>query len=501
VLDALSERLQNAIGSVWDDKTLTEEGIETALRDVRRALLEADVNLKTLRAFLSAVQDRAIGENVIKSVDPNQQFIKIVHDELVNLLGSEAKPLNLQSTPPTLIMLFGLQGSGKTTTAGKLAHLLKQQDKQIHLIAADVYRPAAVEQLVQLANAQGVAVYADPGNTDVLAIVKAGIAEATLAKADIIIVDTAGRLQIDTDMMAELLLLERTFTPHEKLLVVDAMTGQEAVKVALNFDTQIGITGLVLTKLDGDSRGGAALSVVHMTQKPIKFIGVSEKPDGLEVFHPDRLAGRMLGMGDVVSLVEKAQLAVDEASAQKMQEKFRQNRFGFDDYLKLQQQLKKLGPMENLLAMLPIPGLDKTMRQQMASGGESQQKVLAAMVGSMTPNERQNPELISGKRLQRIAQGCGQPLEGVEAQVTQFMGMRSAMQMMTQMMDALKSGDLSALFGGLGGDASTDASAADDDDDDDSPFDFASLFGGMTGDDSAKKAQKAPPKRPPWLMG
>jgi signal recognition particle subunit SRP54 len=486
VLDILSERLQNAVGSIWDDdKTLTEAHIQTALKDVRRALLEADVNLKTLRAFLSNVQDRAMGEDILKTVDPNQQFIKIVHDELVDLLGKEASPLNLEAKP-TVIMLFGLQGSGKTTTAGKLAHMLKA-DKNVFLIAADVYRPAAIDQLVMLANQQGVPVHADKTTQDVRHIVRTGMAAAMAANADVIIVDTAGRLQIDTDMMAELLLLEREFTPHEKLLVVDAMTGQEAINVALNFNTQIELTGLVLTKLDGDSRGGAALSAVHMTGKPIKLVGVSEKPDGLEVFHPDRLAGRMLGMGDVVTLVEKAQLAVDEESAQKMQEKFRRNTFGFDDYLKLQKQLKMLGPMENILAMLPIPGMDKQARQQLSQGSEAQDKVLVAMVNSMTPRERQQPELLEAPRLTRIAAGSGLTVEQVQEQVNGFMGMREMMSSLMQMMDALKSGDLSALFGGGG--------QPDTDDDDDDMFDFASLFS------QPAKPEKKPPKRPPWLPG
>ena len=491
MLDILSERLQNAVGSIWDDdKTLTEAHIQDALRDVRRALLEADVNLKTLRAFLSAVQDRAVGEDILKSVDPNQQFIKIVHDELVKLLGVEAAPLNLDAQP-TIIMLFGLQGSGKTTTAGKLARLLKA-DKQVFLIAADVYRPAAIDQLVTLAENQGVPVHADKSTTDVRHIVRTGMEKAKASGADVIVVDTAGRLQIDTDMMAELLLLEREFAPHEKLLVVDAMTGQEAINVAMAFNTQIEVTGLVLTKLDGDSRGGAALSAVHMTGKPIKFVGVSEKPDGLEVFHPDRLAGRMLGMGDVVSLVEKAQLAVDEETAQKMQEKFRRNTFGFDDYLKLKSQLKMLGPMENILGMLPIPGMDKTTRQQLGQSDEAQSKVLVAMVNSMTPKERQQPELLNPSRLQRIASGSGLATEAVQEQLDGFMGMRDMMSGMMQMMDALKSGDLSALFGG-------GADPSDDDDDDDDGFDFASLFGGF--DDTPAKPEKKPPKRPPWLPG
>ncbi len=434
MFDQLSERLQGAFAKIGG-KTLTAENMDEALREVRRALLEADVNLRAIKAFISRIKDRADGEAVLKNVDPGQQLVKLVHDELVVLLGKENSPLNLDGNP-NILMLFGLQGSGKTTSAGKLALKLKKEGRTPLLVAADVYRPAAINQLIALGQQISIPVHTLDGSTDVQAIVQGGFEKAKAEGYNTLIIDTAGRLQVDTDMMAELLVLERIYKPHEKLLVIDAMTGQEAVNVAETFNTQLEITGVIMTKTDGDARGGAALSVSEITGKPIKFLGTSEKMDGLETFHPERMATRILGMGDIVSLVEKAQQVIDTDEAKKLEEKIRKQDFSFEDFLRMQKQMKMLGGMSQILGMLPIPGLDKNTREMLAHGGESQMKRIEAMIQSMTPGERQDSELLKKSgRIPRVAKGCGIPESDIRQFVQQFEQMKMMMKQMTKMGD------------------------------------------------------------------
>ena len=351
MFDSLSDKLQDIIKRTAGQKELTQDNMQDALREMRRALLEADVNLRVVKSFISNIKDKAEGENVLSGVNPSQQLVKIVHDELVELLGKEVKPLDF-SGHPNLIMMLGLQGSGKTTSSAKLAVKLKKEGRNPLLVACDVYRPAAVTQLKSLGEQIGVNVYSEEGQ-DVQGIIANAINFAKDNGYNTLILDTAGRLQIDTDMMAELLLIDRVFHPAEKLLVIDSMTGQEAVNVAENFDAQLGVTGLVLTKLDGDSRGGAALSVVYCTKKPIKLTGTGEKLNALEDFYPERMATRILGMGDIVSLVERAQEVFDEKSAREMSEKMAKAEFSFNDFLKMQKQMKMFGSMDSLLGMIP----------------------------------------------------------------------------------------------------------------------------------------------------
>lgn len=451
MFDQLSDRLQNVVAQLSGKSQLSLDNMEDALKDVRRALLEADVSLRVVKSFVTRIRERAEGESVLKHVDPGQQLIKIVHDELVILLGNEHQPLNTEGNP-NIIMMFGLQGSGKTTTCGKLALKLRKQNQRPLLIAADVYRPAAVNQLETLGKQLQIPVFSIKDSTDVSDIVMKGLQLAKTENHTNVIIDTAGRLQIDTDMMAELLVLERLTQPHEKLLVVDSMTGQEAIHVAETFNSQLGITGIVLTKLDGDSRGGAALSVVDVTQKPIKLVGTSEKMDGLEAFHPDRMATRILGMGDVVSLVERAQDAIDLEEAQALEQKVRKNQFTLEDFMKIQRTLKKLGSLEQILGMLPIPGIDREMKSMLAHTGEAQFKRIEAMIQSMTPQERQQPDLIVGSRKKRIAKGCGMPETEIVQFLQQFEMMRGMMKGMTQMGDAMKGGQMpKSLPPGMGG--------------------------------------------------
>ncbi len=452
MFDQLSQRLQQTFRNIQGKGTLSDDNMADAIREIRRALLEADVNLQVIKRFIDRIKDRADGANVTKGVDPGQEFTKIIHDELVTLLGENHQPINLTQAP-SLIMLFGLQGSGKTTTASKLALKLKNEGKVPFLIAADVYRPAAITQLQQLGKRIEVPVHTVEGSTDVQQIVATGLAAAKENNHDVVIIDTAGRLQVDNDMMAELLLLERQFKPHNKLLVVDAMTGQEALNVAEAFDSQLSMTGMVLTKTDGDARGGAALSIAEMTGKPILYVGVSETPEGLEVFHPDRMASRILGMGDVVSLVEKAQQAVDIEEAQKLETKIRKQTFSFDDFMTIQKQLKMLGSLGGILDMLPIPGLDKQTKSQISNMGEEHLQRSQVMIQSMSKAERANPDLLQDKkRVARIAKGCGATEKDVKAFITQFGQMKAMMGQLTGMQDkeiktAAKEADQGAFSG------------------------------------------------------
>ncbi len=425
MFDNLSEKLQNIIAKTKTQE-LTQDNMQDALREIRRALLEADVNLRVVKAFISAIKDKAEGENVLQGVNPAQQLVKIVNDELVELLGKEVKPLDL-SGHPSLIMMLGLQGSGKTTSSAKLAVKLKKEGKNPLLVACDVYRPAAISQLQTLGQEIGCEVFTVPDSKDVQAIVHGALNYAKENGYNVLILDTAGRLQIDTEMMAELLIIDRVFHPQEKLLVIDAMTGQEAVHVAENFDAQIGVTGLVLTKLDGDSRGGSALSVVYCTGKPIKLTGTGEKLNALENFYPERMATRILGMGDIVSLVERAQEVFDEKEALKFQEKMQKEEFSYNDFLNMQRQMKMFGSMDQILGMIPGLNIKKEDREKISHEGEKELKKIEVFIQSMTPEEREFPQLMDSSRKRRIAQGCGMDMHTINLYVKQFEQMRQMM--------------------------------------------------------------------------
>ena len=424
MFDSLSDKLQDIIKKTAGQNELTEENMQEALREIRRALLEADVNLR-VKAFISNIKDRAQGESVLSGINPSQQLVKIVHDELIKILGKEIKPLDF-SGHPNLIMMLGLQGSGKTTSSAKLAVKLKKENRNPLLVACDVYRPAAITQLKTLGEQIECEVYTEDSK-DVQNIISNAISYAKEKGYNSLILDTAGRLQIDTEMMAELLLIDRIFHPTEKLLVIDSMTGQEAVNVAENFDAQLGLTGLILTKLDGDSRGGAALSVVYCTNKPIKLTGTGEKLNALEDFYPERMATRILGMGDIVSLVERAQEVFDEKTAQEMEKKMSKAEFSFNDFLKMQSQMKMFGSMDNLLGMIPGLGLSKDDRQKISHEGEKQLKKIEVFIQSMTPEEREHPELMNSSRKKRISAGSGIPIHDVNAFINQFEQMRKMM--------------------------------------------------------------------------
>ena len=440
MFDNLSEKLRDIISRTGKTE-LTQDNMQEALREIRRALLDADVNLRVVKAFISSIKDKAEGEKVLEGVNPSQQLIKIVNDELVELLGREQNPLNLTGHP-TLIMMLGLQGSGKTTSSAKLAVKLKKEGKNPLLVACDVYRPAAISQLKTLGQEIGVEVFTLEGSQDVQKIVQSAIDYSKERGYNVLILDTAGRLQVDTDMMAELLLIDRVFAPHEKLLVIDSMTGQEAVHVAENFDAQIGLTGLVLTKLDGDSRGGSALSIVYCTGKPIKLTGTGEKLNALEDFYPERMATRILGMGDIVSLVERAQEVFDEKSAKELEQKMAKAEFSYNDFLKMQGQMKMLGSMDQILGMLPGMNLSQNDREKISHVGEKEFKKIEVFINSMTPEEREHPELMNTSRKKRIAQGCGMDLHQINLYVKQFEQMRTMMKGMN---------DMKKMMGGFGG--------------------------------------------------
>ena len=425
MFDELSAKLTAALQKLTGRGVLTEEAVKDGLREIRRVLLEADVSFDLTREFLERVEQRAVGVQLLKAVRPGEQLVKIVYDELVVLLGEKQAPLAFASVPPTIILLVGLQGSGKTTTAGKLAKRLKLEQKAPFLIAADVYRPAAVDQLVTLGRQVDVGVHSEPGVADVGGIVKRGIIVAGKARARTVIVDTAGRLQIDAEMMQELKALKAAIKPHEILLVADGMTGQDAVRIATGFHEALGITGVVLTKMDGDARGGAALSIYGVTKAPIKFLGMGEKLDALEPFRPDRLAGRILQKGDILSLVEKAQSTVDAAEAEKLARKATSKK-GLDlgDFLTAMKQMQKMGPLKNVLGMLP------GVSPQMLAGANLDEKRIRhveAIVLSMTLKERTDPDLINGSRRLRIAKGSGRTVQEVNQLLAQFKQMAKMM--------------------------------------------------------------------------
>jgi signal recognition particle subunit SRP54 len=426
MLDSLSTRLQSIFDRLGTRGRLTEDNIQEALREVRVALLEADVNFKVVRAFVDRVREKAIGQDVLKSLTPAQMVVKVVHDELVELLGGSGHRLATAPHPPTIIMLIGLQGSGKTTTAAKLARMYAKQGQHPMLAAADTYRPAAQDQLRTLGTQISVPVVGEAGQTP-LAICQAARDEAASRGLTPLILDTAGRLHIDEAMLDELKAIKRTVGPHHVLLVVDAMTGQDAVTVSERFNQVVGIDAVVLTKMDGDSRGGAALSVRHVTGRPIAFVGMGEKTDALEPFHPDRVASRVLGMGDVLSLVEKAQQTVDQDKAQELVRKLREDTFSLDDFREQLRQLKKMGPLDQIMGMLPLGKMFKGGAAPELDGEAADMGRFDAIISSMTLDERQRPEIINGSRRQRIARGSGTSVQDVNRLLKQFAQLRKMM--------------------------------------------------------------------------
>jgi signal recognition particle subunit SRP54 len=425
MFDELSEKLEATFARLRGRGVLNESDIKEGLREVRRVLLEADVNFQLTREFLERVEKKALGVAQLRTVSPAQQLVKIVYDELTAMLGERREALKLSSVPPTVVMMVGLQGSGKTTTAAKLARKLKAEGRPTRLVAADVYRPAAIEQLETLGSQLEIPVHADHGTKDVVRIAKAGIDAAKRARDRVVIVDTAGRLQIDDEMMAELEHLKDAIHPDEILLVADGMTGQDAVRIAQGFDQRLHVTGVVLTKMDGDARGGAALSIYGVTKKPIKYVGVGEKPEAFEEFHPERMAGRILQQGDVVSLVEKAQEAFDADEAKRLEKKVRKEGMDLNDFLTAMRQIEKLGPLEGLLKMLP--GVNSKMLKQVKAADPKRMKHVEAIVLSMTPAERKNPGIMNGSRRARVARGSGRPVNEVNRLLEQFREMQKMM--------------------------------------------------------------------------
>ncbi len=423
MFESLGQRLQNALHKMKGYGKITEENIGEMMREIRLALLEADVNYQVVKEFTQTVKEKALGEEVQSSIKPGDLFVKIVKDELTELLGGESAPLNLDGSP-AILMLVGLQGSGKTTTTGKLANFLrKKHAKKPLLVACDVYRPAAIDQLKQLGKQLNIEVY-EEGKENPVTIAKNAISYAKENHYDYVLVDTAGRLHIDDALMEELQNIEKEITPQEILLVLDAMMGQDAINVITGFNDKLKLTGVILTKLDGDTRGGVALSVRHLTHVPIKFIGVSEKLDGLDSFDPERMAGRILGMGDIISLVEKAQEAIDEKEAEKTAKKMQQGKFDLEDFLSTLKQMKRLGPLENLLKL--IPGASK-MGLNNVKIPPKQMAHIEAIILSMTPNERRHPEIIKASRKTRIAKGCGLSVQEVNKLLAQFDQMKKMM--------------------------------------------------------------------------
>ena len=421
MFESLSEKLQSVFKKLRGKGALTEADVNEALREVRLVLLEADVNFRVVKDFISRVRERAVGQEVLQSLTPAQQVVKIVNEELTNLLGGNEVGLKSAQKPPTIIMLAGLQGSGKTTTAAKLANTLRKQGRKPLLVAADIYRPAAIKQLQVLGSQLGVPVFTLGDKQDAVSIGKAAVASAQSNGQDVVILDTAGRLHIDEGMMDELKRLKAAISPNEVLLVVDAMTGQDAVNVAERFNQALEVDGFIITKLDSDARGGAALSIKAVTGHPIKFAGVGEKLDALEPFHPERMAGRILGMGDVLSLIEKAESAFDQEKADELERRLRENKFDFEDYLEQLQQMRKMGPLDQLVGM--IPGLNPKQMKGVEID-ESQIGKVEAIIRSMTREERHHPEVMNGSRRRRIAAGSGTSVQEVNRLMNQFEQMK-----------------------------------------------------------------------------
>ncbi len=427
MFDNLQEKLEGTFRTLGSKGRLTEDDIQSALREIRLALLEADVNFKVVKTFVATVKERLADAEVHKALDAAQQIVKVVNEELVHLMGTGQSLLTFSQRGPTIILMAGLQGSGKTTTTAKLAKLLKEQDaKTPALVACDVYRPAAIEQLRTVGAQVGVPVYDQGGDADPVKIAEWGVKEATANGADVIIVDTAGRLDIDEQLMAELVAIKKAIKPHNVLLVLDAMTGQEAVSVAERFDAAVSFDGVILTKLDGDARGGAALSVKSVTGKPIKFVALGEQLDALEYFHPDRMASRILGMGDMLTLIEKAEQAFEEDEAADMEARLKKGQFTFTDFLKQMKMMRRMGSFKGILALLP--GIPKEIRD--IDVDEKQIARIEAIVLSMTKEERENPDLIDHQRRRRIAAGSGHDIAAVNQLIKQFDQMRKMMKMM-----------------------------------------------------------------------
>ncbi|MDR3651358.1 MAG: signal recognition particle protein [Paludibacter sp.] len=436
MFESLSERLERSFKILKGEGKITEINVAETLKDVRKALLDADVNFKIAKTFTDTVKDKAIGQNVLTSLKPNQLMVKIVHDELAELMGGASVDINLKGSP-TVILMSGLQGSGKTTFSGKLANLLKtKRSKNPLLVACDVYRPAAIEQLKVLGEQLGVPVYSDLESKSPVAIAEAAIKYAKLHGNDVVIVDTAGRLAVDEAMMNEIAAIKKAINPQEILFVVDAMTGQDAVNTAKEFNDRLNFDGVILTKLDGDTRGGAALSIRSVVNKPIKFVGTGEKMDALDVFYPERMADRILGMGDIVSLVERAQEQYDEEDARRLQKRIAKNQFDFNDFISQIQQIKKMGNIKDLAAM--IPGMGKALKD--IDIDDNAFKGIEAIIHSMTPHERENPSLLNGSRKQRIAKGSGTTIVDVNRLLKQFEQTSKMMKMATMSQGKLKMG-------------------------------------------------------------
>jgi len=429
LFEGLSEKLQNTINKFRGKGRVTESDVKEMMREIKLALLEADVNFKVVKQFINRVSERAVGQEVLESLTPGQQVIKIVHEELIELMGKIPSKLTFSSNPPSVYMMVGLQGSGKTTTSGKLANMLRKQGRNPLLVACDVYRPAAIKQLSVLGSQLNIPVFSIEGNTDPVHIAKEALAHARSKLFDVVIIDTAGRLHINEELMQELENIKSAVRPQEILLVVDSMTGQDAVNVAENFNNRLGVDGIILTKLDGDTRGGAALSVKAVTGKPIKFAGMGEKLNDLEPFYPDRMASRILGMGDVLSLIEKAQEAFDMKKAAEMEKKLRTQQFTLEDFLDQMQQVKKMGPLNQILGM--IPGMNAKAMQNI----EVDEKRLArveAIIKSMTKKERQDPSILNASRRRRIAAGSGTTIQEVNRLLREFEDMKKMMKMLSE---------------------------------------------------------------------
>lgn len=443
--EGLADRLQQTLQKVRGKGKVTEADVKVMMREVRLALLEADVNFKVVKQFVAKVKERAIGQEVLESLTPGQQVVKVVNEELTALMGGEQSKLAVANKPPTVVMMVGLQGAGKTTTTGKLAnHLRKKNNRKPLLVAADVYRPAAINQLQTLGKQLSMPVFDLGTDTSPVEIAKQGIAKAKEEHHDYVIIDTAGRLHIDEGLMDELSQIKELAKPDEILLVVDAMTGQDAVNVADSFNDQLGLTGVVLTKLDGDTRGGAALSIRSVTETPIKFVGMGEKLDALEPFHPERMASRILGMGDVLSLIEKAQTNVDEKKAKELEEKMRTMSFTFDDFLEQLTQVRSMGPLDELLGMLP--GSGQQMKQlKNVKVDEKQLNHVEAIIQSMTKGEKQQPETINASRKKRIAKGSGRSVQEVNRLLKQFEDMKKMMKQMSNMQKGKKKGGMGGM--------------------------------------------------------
>ena len=435
IFENLSDKLQNALSKLTGKGKLTEKDIDAAMREVKLALLEADVNFKVVKTFIKTVKERALGAEVMESLTPGQHVIKIVNEELTKLMGESEAKINFSSNPPTVILLCGLQGAGKTTHGGKLALHLKKQGKKPLLVAGDIYRPAAIKQLQVVGEKVDVPVFTLGDQISPVEISNKAIEHAKKEGNDVVILDTAGRLHIDEDLMGELRDIKSTTNPDEILLVVDAMTGQDAVNVAKTFNDELDVTGIILTKLDGDARGGAALSIRNVAEKPIKFIGVGEKLDELEPFHPDRMASRILGMGDVLSLIERAQTAIDEKKAKELEEKIRTQKYSFNDFLEQLDQIRSMGPLDELLGM--IPGMNtKTLKG--FDFGDKEIKRIEAMIQSMTDHERENPEVIDASRRKRIATGSGTTVSELNKLLKQFKDTKKMMKQFGNMGKGMK---------------------------------------------------------------